>query len=128
MFIHADAMAARDMHEFNAARAGLEIVERVFRIDPAFNRVFGKLNVFLVVAQFLTGGDADLLLDDVDPGDFFGDGVFDLHPRVHLDEVEFLFLFVVEEFNRSGVDIADRFGGFDGRLAHFLAQVARHGR
>ena len=45
------------------------------------------LDVFLFHRQRQAGGDADLFADDVDPGDFFGDGVLHLDPGVHLHEV-----------------------------------------
>ena len=38
------------------------------------------------IIQTLTTSDAKLRQHQVDPGDFLGDGVFDLNARVHLDE------------------------------------------
>ena len=38
--------------------------------------------------QRLAGGDAQLPLDQVEPGDHFGHRMLDLQPRVHLHEVE----------------------------------------
>jgi hypothetical protein len=38
--------------------------------------------------QRLAGGDAQLPLDQVEPGDHLGDRVLDLQARVHLHEVE----------------------------------------
>jgi hypothetical protein len=32
------------------------------------------------------------LLNNIDPGDHFGDRVFNLHPGVHFDEVELVVL------------------------------------
>ena len=37
-------------------------------------------------AQRFPGGDPELLLDQVDPGGFLGDGVLHLQPGVHLEE------------------------------------------
>ena len=61
-------------------------------------------------------GDQDLRLNDVDAGDFFGDGVFHLNPGVHLDEVEFLIVHIHQEFNGArafvihmGADFASHF-------------------
>lgn len=44
-------------------------------------------DVFLLDRQWQAAGDANLLANDVDAGDFLGDGVFHLHPGVHLHEV-----------------------------------------
>ncbi len=44
-------------------------------------------DVFLLDRQRQTGGDTNLLANDIDAGDFFGDGVLDLHPGVHFHEV-----------------------------------------
>src|SRR5450756_1423048 len=53
----------------------------------------------------LAGGDADLRLHDVDAGDHFRHRVFDLQPRIHLDEIKFTVL--VEKFERAGALVAD---------------------
>jgi hypothetical protein len=79
--------------------------ERVFGVDAAFDRVAAELDVALAEPQLLAGGDADLLLHDVDAGDQLGDRVLDLHPRVHLDEVELAVL--VEELEGAGAAVAD---------------------
>ena len=53
----------------------------VFGGDSALDGDSTWLNVFLFEVDFFEGGsagDADLGLDDVDAGDFFGDGVFHL--------------------------------------------------
>ena len=73
---------------------------RVLGVDAALDRVAALDDVALAERQLLAGGDADLLLDDVDAGDELGDRVLDLHPRVHLDEVELVVL--VEELEGAG--------------------------
>ena len=45
-------------------------------------------DVVLRERERLARGDAQLLLDEVEPGDELGDRVLDLQPRVHLDEEE----------------------------------------
>ena len=65
--------------------------------------------------ELLPGGDADLLLHDVDAGDHLGDRVLDLHARVHLDEVELVVL--VEELERARAAIADLAAGVGAALA-----------
>jgi len=64
------------------------------------------------------------LLDEVDPRHLLGDGMLDLYPRVHLDEVE-VALGIHEELDRPRVLVLGRLGGANGRLAHLLAQVGR---
>ena len=65
--------------------------------------------------SFVPGGDADLLLHDVDAGDELGHRVLDLHARVHLDEVELVVL--VQELERAGAAIADLAAGLGAALA-----------
>ena len=42
-------------------------------VDAALDRVAAELHVALPERQFFAGGDADLLLHDVDAGDHLGD-------------------------------------------------------
>ena len=65
----------------------------------------------------LAGGDADHLLDQVEPGDAFGDRVLDLQPRVHLEEVEAAVL-ADDELDRAGRLVVDRLRERDRLLAH----------
>ena len=48
----------------------------------------GQPDVLLAERQRLPRGDAELPLDQVEPGDELGDGVLDLQARVHLHEEE----------------------------------------
>ena len=122
MLVDAHAVAARGVQEFDETGTGLEVVERVFGVDPAFDGVPGGQDVLLFVLEQLAGGDADLFLHDVDAGDFLGDRVFDLNARVHLDEVELAAL-AQQHLDRAGIDVLHALGGFDSGFAHFLAQV-----
>ena len=63
-----------------------EVLGRVLGVDPALDRVAAQLDVVLGDRQRLAGGDADPLLDDVDPGHHLGHAVLDLHAGVHLEE------------------------------------------
>jgi hypothetical protein len=62
-------------------------------------------DVLLGDRQGLTGGDAQLLLDEVDAGDHLGDRVFDLDTGVHLDEVELAVL--IQELEGARTAVAD---------------------
>ena len=46
-------------------------------------------------------GDADHLFDEINAGDQFGDGMFDLEAGIHFQEVEALVL-ACHEFDRAG--------------------------
>src|SRR5690606_9844607 len=64
---------------------GTEFVGRVLGGDPALQRRPAQVDLLLAqpeVVQRLPGGDTQLGLHQVDVGDFFGDGVLDLDPRV----------------------------------------------
>ena len=50
---------------------------------------------------------ADHPFDQVDAEDFFGDRMLDLKPRVHLEEIGFLAVDVIEEFHRAGGFVFD---------------------
>jgi hypothetical protein len=70
------------------ADGGQEVAERVLGIDAGFDRPALELDVVLGEGQLLAGGDADHLLDQVEPGDVFGDRMLHLQAGVHLQEVE----------------------------------------
>ncbi len=61
-----------------SSRVSGKIVERVFRIDPALDRVTPDRDVLLLKRQGFPCGNGDLLLDNVDPRDKLGDSVLDL--------------------------------------------------
>ncbi len=87
----------------------------------------GDADVFLADRQLRTAGDLDHLLHEIDAGDHFGDGVFDLDAGVDLDEIEFAAHLVVEIFDRAGAPVVDlaREGDRAGaeRLAHVVRQA-----
>src|SRR6516165_4141099 len=68
-------------------RAGQE-AHRIFGVHAQFQRMPARLDGGRIEAHILPGGDAELLLHQVDPGDQFGDRVLDLQPGVHLEEHE----------------------------------------
>ena len=53
----------------------------------------------------MTRGDAQLLAHQIDTGHHFRHGMFDLDPRIHLNEVKTPVF--IEEFERTGAAIAD---------------------
>ena len=77
---------------------------RVLGGDPALNGVAVELHVVLRgdaggLHEALALGDEDLRAHDVDAGDLFGHGVFDLHAGIDLDEVESAGFHVHEELD-----------------------------
>ena len=74
------------------------------------------------VHALFTFGDADLRLDEVDAGDFLGDGMLDLQARVDLDEVVPAVL-VEEELDRAGVGVAGVLAEANGVGEQPVAQV-----
>ena len=52
------------------------------RVDPALDRMPGDPDIFLAHRERLTGGDPDLLLDEIHIGDRLRYRVFHLDPRV----------------------------------------------
>ena len=70
-------------------------------------------------------------MDEIEAGDEFGDGVFDLEARVHFQEVEVFgaggwaagFEAFDEELDGAGVDVAGAEGEADGGFAHAAAEV-----
>ena len=74
------------------------------------------------VDEPFAGSDVELGLDEIDPGDLFGHGVFDLNARIHLDK-DVLALAVDQELNGSGVTIIYLFCYLESSSAKFFAPL-----
>ena len=110
--VEPDAGAARLTVGDDAAGVGSEVVGRILGGDTALQREAAGRERALIdaeVGQVLASRDPELGLDEVDVGDFLGDGVLDLDAGVHLDE-DVPSRRVDEELDRSGVDVADVIG------------------
>ena len=81
----------------------------------------GDPDIFLAHRERLTGGDPDLLLDEIHIGDRLRYRVFHLDPRVHFHEIE-IFLFIQKELDGSRILISDCFRRPDRRLPHLFAE------
>ena len=102
-----------------APDGGHEAPRRVLGIDAALHRPAVPRHVLLAERDWLAGGDPDLLLHQIDAGHHLRYGMFNLEPRVHLQEVE-VPLLVGDELHCAG-----------GAIAHGLRQCASlgaHGR
>ena len=121
-----DAEAAGGAIRENPAVVRHEFIFRVFRGDPALNRVAVAGNFILRrhpdhrPVQFVPLGDQNLRAHQVEAGDDFGDGVLDLDARVHLDEEPFVLVEVVEKLNRAGVVVTDLLRHPGGGVAQFV--------
>src|SRR3989475_554822 len=124
--IHPDPRASRRMTARDQPCARREGV-RTLGIDPALDAVTDHLHVLLLPGQRLARGDPDLLLDEINPRDLFGDGMLDLDPRVHLPEIEPPLL-VQQELHGPGVPVPDRLGGFDRHATQFAPEAVVHPR
>ncbi|CAH0326693.1 hypothetical protein SRABI128_05502 [Microbacterium sp. Bi128] len=132
-----DACAAGRAVAGDLADVGPEAVGRVLRGDAALQGGTLELDALLGQAQVreaLTGGDAQLRLDEIDVGDFLGHRVLDLDPGVHFDEYVLagpLTHRVDKEFDGTGVDVVQRFRELHGvavqRLPDAFVQVRRRG-
>ena len=106
--IGAHAGAAGRVVAGDLAERGQEVVLRVLGVDAELQGIAAVLDVFLLDRERQAGGHADLLADDVDAGDFLGDGVLHLHPGVHLHEVHLAI--GEQELHGAGVLVAHGLG------------------
>ncbi|RMN69225.1 hypothetical protein ALQ54_05717 [Pseudomonas syringae] len=114
------AVAARCVEMLDQTRAWYEGL-RVFGVDPAFQRMTLDDHVILGVRQFIAGGDAEHLLDDVDACDHFRNRVLHLNTGVHFDEVETTVF--VQELERTRTAIADIDTRLDAGSQNILARL-----
>src|SRR4029079_4891930 len=94
--------------------------EGILRVDAALYGVAREHDIALPDFKRVPAGDPDLLAHEVQSGDEFGHGMFDLQARVHFDEIE-LPVFI-KEFDRADAEIAKL---FQGRCDDFADLVAR---
>ena len=63
-----------------------EFPGRIFGIDPRFEAWPPSHDLLLPQRQSFACSDAQLPFDEIESGDAFGHRMFDLQPRIHLDE------------------------------------------
>src|SRR4029079_5394245 len=86
-----------------------EVPRRILGIDAGLDGRAGQLHILLLDGELLASGDLEHLLDEVEPGDKLGDGMLDLKPGIHLEEIE-IALLVDDELDGPRRIVADRFG------------------
>ena len=103
-----------------------EVAAGVLGVDAAFDRGAARLD--REAGDRATHRDLELQGDEVEPRDHLGDGVLDLQPRVHLQEVEVAVL-VDDALDRAGVHVAGLARERDRRVGEPLAhRVVDRGR
>ena len=103
-----DAGPERRPEARHRAGRGQEVARGILRVDAQLDRVAAQLGSARF-RQPLPRRDAELGLGEVDPGDQLRDGMLDLEPGVHLDEVE-VPVGVQEELERARAAVAQRLG------------------
>ena len=100
---------------------------RIFGVDAAFEAVPVELDVLLFEREGVSIGEPDLLLDQIDAGHHFGDGMLDLDAGVHFHEEEVVVL-VEQELDGADISVVNGFDGFDGNATDFSAEFLVDGR
>ena len=65
-----------------------EAALRILGVQPRLDGVAGQRDLLLGERQRFTRRDSDLPLDQIEPGDHFGDRMLHLQAGVHLHEIE----------------------------------------
>src|SRR5690554_802236 len=99
----------------------------ILGVDAAFNGVPTWPQRNLRDRRRLPCRDADLFSDEIDSEHHLGDRMFDLDAGIHLHERE-IAVFIHEELERPGRDIAAVAHGRSDLFCHLLAECIRDGR
>ena len=111
----------------DAPGGGQEAGGGVLGVQAALDGVAALRQLRLGERQRLAGGDAQLLVHQVDAADLLGDGVLHLQPGVHFEEVERA-VRGQQELDRAGAGVIHRVGEAQGGVRHTLPQVGVHRR
>ena len=102
-----------------------EAAVRILGVEARLDRMTVDVKRVLCQRDRFAARHAQLPFDQIDPGDFFGNRVLHLKPRVHLHEEDAIgaqtFAGVGDEFDRSGTLVIHRLGGAHGGGADFCA-------
>ncbi|CFK91655.1 Uncharacterised protein [Burkholderia pseudomallei] len=126
--IDSNAGARGPDERIDAAGVGPEILQRVLRVDPAFERGAAQCDVALREAQRLAVRDAQHLAHEIDARDRLRHRMLDLDARVHLDEVELAARVVEQILERARAAIAHLPRETRRRCAQRIAQRGRERR
>ena len=117
--VHANERPARLHVSSDPSRSGEEVPPGILGVDAAFDRV--AVGCDPQACERATKRDLDLEGDHIEARHHLGDGVLDLDPRVHLQEVEGAVL-VEDALDRTGVDIPGLLRERDRSLCEPLAK------
>ena len=117
------------------ARRGQKAARRLLRVKARFNRPTGHPDLILAQRQSLARRNAHLPLNQIKPGDRFGDRMLNLQPCVHLHEPKPISpqpcAGIGDEFDGARSDIGHGVRGFHGGgaedLAGLLVEAGRGG-
>ena len=121
--VPAHPRARRHLEHLHPPGGGQEALEGILAGDPALDGVAAQAHILLGEGERFARRHPQLPLDQVDPRDQLGDGVLDLQPGVHLQEMEVAV--EVQELHRARADVADRARGPCRGLAHARPQLRR---
>src|SRR5688572_23172132 len=104
----ANARAVGDAETSDSSGRRKKVVLRVFGVNAALDRVPAQLYVFLSKGQRLAVRYRDLLANEIDAGHQFRDGMFDLEPGIHFQEIERPVEIRNKKLYRTGPDVVHR--------------------
>ena len=108
-----------------------ELASRVFGVNARFKRMPAYFELVLTQRQRFAAGNTQLPLDQILPGNHFGDRMLNLKPGVHFHEIKRAVLREVlagDELDGAGAHVTNGFGCVDGGLAHRCPARRRHAR
>lgn len=114
--VQSDTITTSRSVDFNLTSVRLEVGRGILSGDTTLDSKSSPVDVLLgqtKLSEGHTSSDLNLSSDDVNTGNFFGNGVLDLDTRVDLNEVVAVLL-VDEEFGCTGVTVFDRFSELEG--------------
>ncbi len=116
-------------HLREQARRRLEVPCRIFSIEPHFDGVALRRALILCEITEIAGGLPHHHLDEIEAGHLLRHRMLDLKPRVHFEEVEFLFRRIIDELDGPRRFVSNGFAKTHGRLlecaAHIIRQIGR---
>src|SRR2546421_2805834 len=126
-FIHAavqaDTRARGIEQQADRSRAGEIIVVGILGVNTALYGMAAETDVFLREERWFTSSDADLEMNQVEPGGELSHRMFHLQPCVHFEEIEISAL-VNQEFDGSCASVGGGFGYSNRDFAHSAAHFS----
>ena len=109
------------------AGSGQEAVGGILGVQAALDGMTALCQLGLGERQGLAAGNAQLLVHKVDAADLLCDGVLDLQPGVHFEEIEPA-VRRQQELHRAGAGVVHGVRQAQGGIRHALPQIGVYGR